>query len=199
MRLPNTILAPALAAACLVGLGLSACGRPSDRDGGPPAATAPATPPSLPITGLVIPDIPLEAEVVPAPLTDAPEGRTWEVPPFKAGHAAGTPGPGRAGNAVVVGHVASDNAGNVFQDLGRVRVGEPVLVSTGDRVFEYRVVEARPVPRTEVSVLQPTEVPTLTLITCAGEWLPELGDYAERLVVRAELVADDAPGDGRGR
>ena len=28
-----------------------------------------------------------------------------------------------------------------------------------------------------------------SLITCTGLWLPQINDYAERLVVRAELVA----------
>jgi hypothetical protein len=38
-----------------------------------------------------------------------------------------------------------------------------------------------------VSVVAPTAAASLSLITCTGRWLPAVGDFAERLVVRAEL------------
>ena len=37
--------------------------------------------------------------------------------------------------------------------------------------------------------IQPTAAPSVSLITCTGLWLPQLNDYAERLVVRAELMS----------
>ena len=55
----------------------------------------------------------------------------------------------------------------------------------------YRVVDVRKVWRTDISVLEPTESPSVTLITCAGMWLPGVWDYAQRLVVRAELVSGE--------
>lgn len=100
------------------------------------------------------------------------------------------------GNAVLFGHVESRNLRNVFKDLGRARVGDIVQAFSGDVAFSYRIVEKRVVPRTDVSVLQPTSVPSLTLITCTGRWLPRERDYAERLVLRGELVAAVVPRDG---
>ncbi len=44
------------------------------------------------------------------------------------------------------------------------------------------------VTRTDTDVLAATGTPTLTLITCAGAWLPLTWDYAERFVVTAELL-----------
>src|SRR5439155_17759836 len=88
--------------------------------------------------------------------------------------------------------VSSQNAGNVFSSLDRVRVGDQIQVFSGAQPFEYQVVDVRRVPRTDVSVVSPTETASISLITCTGAWLPAIGDYAQRLVVRAELVGGEA-------
>jgi sortase A len=144
-----------------------------------------------PISGLHLPRIGLETEVVTAPWIVDQDGGTWEIPKFVAGHAEFTAGAGQKGNAVLFGHITSLTLGNVFEQLDRARVGDDVEIYSGDLRFDYRVMEVKRVPRTEVSVVDPTETPTVTLITCAGVWLPLLHDYAERLVVRAELVGAD--------
>ncbi len=152
------------------------------------AAQVRATPDYLPITELSIPSIGLASKVVPAELINRAGQVTWEVPPFVVGHAEGTAGAGAPGNAVLMGHITSRNLGNVFINLDKVRVGDMLAVFSGDRQFNYRVVEVKAVPRTDVSVVRPTDKPTVTLITCTGTWLPLISDYSHRLVVRAELV-----------
>lgn len=147
-----------------------------------------AVPENLPITELSIPSIGLVSKVVPAGLINRAGQVTWEVPPFVVGHAEGTAGAGAPGNAVLMGHITSRNLGNVFINLDKVQVGDMLAVFSGDRQFNYRVVEVKAVPRTDVSVVAPTERPTVTLITCTGTWLPLISDYSHRLVVRAELV-----------
>ncbi len=142
----------------------------------------------LPITRLKIPRIGLAAEVVPAPLIEVGGDRTWKVPSFKVGHGQFTAGAGQVGNAVLLGHVASVREGSVFRDLHRVHVGDTIRVFSGERQFDYRVVQVRVVSPTDVSVLRPTGVASLIMITCAGKWVPSLNDYSERLVVRAILV-----------
>jgi len=145
---------------------------------------------SVPITGVTLPRIGLVADVVPAALAELEDGATWLVPAFKAGHAQYTAGAGQSGNAIVLGHVTSRSLGNVFERLYLGRVGDVVLVFSGpEQVFEYRVVEVQAVSRTDVSVLQPTDTPSISLITCTGAWNAALHDYMERLVVRAELTS----------
>lgn len=171
-------------------------GRPDSAGGASPvagASPAPASPTATPatplsITKVTIPRIALDAEVVPARLVDNAGGVTWEVPPFRVGHAEHTAGAGERGNAVLLGHVTSQSVGNVFQELDRVEVGDVLEVSSESRTFEYRVVQVHRVARTDVSVVQPTDSAAVTLITCTGVWLPGIRDYAERLVVRGEHV-----------
>jgi hypothetical protein len=128
--------------------------------------------PFRPITRVEIPARSLGADVVPAALVVRDAGLTWEVPAFAAGHAERTAGAGARGHAVLVGHVTSPESGSVFRDAA----------------FDYLVTDVRTVARTDVSVVAPTGGATLSLITCTGPWLPTVGDYAQRLVVRAELV-----------
>lgn len=142
----------------------------------------------LPVTRVAIPSIELEADVVPAPVIFRDGGSTWDVPAFAAGHAEGTAGAGQLGNAVLVGHLTSRRAGNVFEHLERTHVGDLVQLFSGPRRFEYRVVEIRSVERTDASMLATTETPSVSVFTCAGVWLPWLWDYSERLVVRADLI-----------
>jgi len=140
-----------------------------------------------PITGLRIASINLKTEVVVAEYSEQ-DGGTWLVPKFKAGHAELTAGAGEVGNAVLFGHVTSLTLGNVFERLHRVHVGDTIEVYSNDRLYDYQVTELRTVSRTDVSVLDPQDTPSISLITCTGAWLPLLNDYAQRLVVRGELV-----------
>jgi LPXTG-site transpeptidase (sortase) family protein len=165
---------------------------PSDLNSAAPSptlATATATVPAvLPITRVVIPSISLSSDARPAQLIHKDDGLTWDVPAFTIGHAEGTAGAGGPGNGVLIGHVTSRSMGNVFENLHRVQVGDGVQVFSSEREFNYRVVDKRTVGRTDVSIVDPTTTPSLTLITCTGVWLPLVSDYAERLVLRAELA-----------
>jgi LPXTG-site transpeptidase (sortase) family protein len=141
-----------------------------------------------PITHLEIPSIGLSVDVVPAALIERDGGLTWEVPAFKVGHAETTAGAGQLGNGVLLGHVTSLRSGNVFQDLDHVQVGDTVRVFAEADRFDYRVLSAAHVPRTDSTVLDQSDQPVVSLITCTGIWLPTIWDYTERLVVRAEFV-----------
>jgi LPXTG-site transpeptidase (sortase) family protein len=140
-----------------------------------------------PITRLTISSIDLDTRVAPAPQVDHDGTTTWDVPKFVAGHAEGTPGAGEVGNAILIGHVTSITLGNVFEHLAGVHSGDLIEVFSGQQAFDYRVTDIRSVSRSDVSVLEPTATPTVTLITCTGLWLPTVWDYTERLIVHAAL------------
>lgn len=179
-------------------LSIDASPAPAEREASPvQPRPGPDPAPRLAITRVFIPRIALTAEVVPSRFA-ASDGRgTWEVPAFRAGHAQYTAGAGEAGNAVLFGHLTSRTAGNVFSELDRVRLGDEVRIFSGAKRFDYRITGVDAVPRTELAVMQPTATASVTLITCAGPWLPLERDYAERLVVRAELQhAPPATADG---
>jgi LPXTG-site transpeptidase (sortase) family protein len=102
-------------------------------------------------------------------------------------------GAGAVGNMVLLGHVTSLNAGNVFQDIDKLAPGDEITVHDSEgRSLTYRVDEAKRVERTDASIMGggPDDPRVrLTLLTCTGTWLPQLSDYSHRLAVQASLVA----------
>jgi LPXTG-site transpeptidase (sortase) family protein len=100
-----------------------------------------------------------------------------------AGHIEYTPRPGTAGNIGIAGH-----RDTTFRALRDVRVGDPLLLTTADRTYEYRVSRSWIVEPTDVDVLDPTERPALTLVTCYP--FSFTGSAPKRYIVRADLVAE---------
>jgi sortase A len=153
-----------------------------------PAVATPTPEPRMPITRVVIESIDLDVEAVPAPLVEKDGVRTWAVPAYKAGHAEYTADAGQPGNAVLMGHVSSLHSGDVFKNLERVRVGDLVEVFSGPRSFTYRVSDTHAVPRTDLSMVEATPEPVVSLFTCTGTWDPMARDFTDRFFARAERV-----------
>jgi LPXTG-site transpeptidase (sortase) family protein len=138
----------------------------------------------LPPQRLVVPRLGIDAKVVELGTKRDRNGElVWETAAFAAGHHRGTANPGEAGNMVISGHISSPHEGDVFRRLPEIAVGDGAIVYTAERVFLYRVVEKHVVPPSEVSVMEPGDRPTLTLITCVPD-----GVYSHRLVVFAHEV-----------
>jgi LPXTG-site transpeptidase (sortase) family protein len=89
------------------------------------------------------------------------------------------------GNAVLVGH-RSGRAGDVFAHLAGARVGDEVIVASRGAEQRYIVSTIRTLPGDNITPMQPTDTPRLTLMTCIGAWNPLTGDYSHRLWVIAE-------------
>lgn len=103
-------------------------------------------------------------------------------------HYPATALPGEQGNTVIFGHssnywFAPGSYKSVFATLGELRAGDIIDISYQDSQYRYRVKEQKVVLPHDVSVLQPTEKPQLTLITC---W--PVGSTAERLIITANLL-----------
>jgi LPXTG-site transpeptidase (sortase) family protein len=145
------------------------------------------------IAALSIPRVHLSAVVLHG--SDAPTLRRGP------GHLEHTKLPGDSGNVVIAGHRDS-----FFRPLRHVQHGDDIFLDTPEGQFRYRVTSLRVVNPHDLSVLEPTDDATLTLITCYPFWV--LGDAPDRFVVRATRVVDsiatafepDTPSPpGRGR
>jgi LPXTG-site transpeptidase (sortase) family protein len=146
--------------------------------GKPPIASA------LPARRLVIPTLGLDSKVIQLGTKLDRRGElAWETAPFAVGQHKGLAGPGQNGNMVLSGHISSPSEGAVFHRLPDLKVSEGVIVATEERQYLYRVVDVKTVKPDEVSVLDQTPDPTVTLITCVPD-----GIYSHRLVVTARLV-----------
>ena len=104
-----------------------------------------------------------------------------------AGHIEGTPLPGEGGNVGIAGH-----RDTVFRPLRHTKAGDMFILTTADRAYQYRVSRTLIVDPEDVHVLDPTERPTLTMVTCYP--FEFIGHAPRRFIVQAELVGTDGSG-----
>ena len=102
------------------------------------------------------------------------------------GHYVNTSFPGNPGNAAIAGHRTTYL--HPFYNLNLVVPGDPIYVTTAQGHFTYRVTQVLVVRPTDVSVLDDTPTPTLTLTTCNPRY-----SASTRLVVQAALTTPPAP------
>lgn len=122
--------------------------------------------------------------------------------PFVVGWYQETAKPGSAGNSVMSGHVDYWNVGEaVFWELPPPRQalaeGDPIVIIGADGgEYTYAVEWQKMYGLDELTpeiingeIVGPTDSPSLTLITCGGDFDPVSGQYTSRYVVRATLVS----------
>ena len=97
------------------------------------------------------------------------------------GHLSDTPAPWEPVNSVLAAH-----RDGLFRPLKNIRIGDEVRVRSAHGDFAYRVRETRIVNRDDLSVLNPTPKPTLTLITCYP--FNYVGSAPRRFIVHADRV-----------
>jgi LPXTG-site transpeptidase (sortase) family protein len=108
----------------------------------------------------------------------------WEAPPFAVGQIKRTAHI-TEGNTVLIGHLTGA-AGNVFQHLDQLELGDPVTAISRGVSYPFVVSRIFISSNTDASPIDPTSDERLTLMTCAGVWNPFTHDYSERLWVIAE-------------
>lgn len=103
-------------------------------------------------------------------------------------HIAGTALPGEIGNVFITGHSsnyfwARGNYKNIFALLNRLVVGDLIYIKYQDNVFVYKTISSKVVKPNDLSVIESTNTPTLTLMTCSP-----VGTSLYRLIVKAEQI-----------
>jgi len=94
------------------------------------------------------------------------------------GHIADTAKPGTQGNSGIAGH-----RDGFFRGLKDIRAGDVLEIETLSRVESYRVERTWIVEPEDVSVLDPTAAPSVTLVTCYPFYF--VGSAPQRFIVRA--------------
>jgi|GEM_PF-1688810 len=147
-------------------------------DGGSPDSSA--------VTRLVIPKMGLDTVVKYVPFS----GSTWLISGLKQEIAwmGDTSWPGLGSNTGLAGHVdLVTGAKGPFWNLKELKTGDEVLVYTETNIYSYRVRQQTVVEDYDLSVIEQTEKPQVTLITCTT-WDPDLRMYTRRLVIFADLA-----------
>ena len=166
---------------------------PSPTTAAVPASMPPPVPVAEPVS-VSIPAIDVRSDLLRLGLN---ADHTLEVPPLaadsKAGWYTGSPRPGQAGPAVILGHVDSAEYGpGVFFDLGALQPGNRVEVARADgTVAAFSVDRVVSYPKSDFATLDVygnTPGPELRLITCGGEFDAAQRSYEDNIVVFASLA-----------
>jgi sortase A len=94
------------------------------------------------------------------------------------GHLRDSAFPWERGNAVIAGH-----RDTFFRPLKNVREGDEIRMTTARGVFDYRVIRTEIVEPDDLSVLAPTPVRSLTLVTCYPFYY--IGSAPQRFIIHA--------------
>ena len=89
------------------------------------------------------------------------EGDDTETLRHAVGHIPGTALPGEPGNIGLAGHRDS-----FFRKIGELKDGDTLILETERGTFSYHVAKHAIVAPSDTSVLNATEEPSLTLVTC---------------------------------
>lgn len=107
-------------------------------------------------TRISIPAINVDWPIVP--------GDSWEQLKQGIGHHIGSANPGERGNLILSGH--DDVYGEPFRDLEKLDAGKEVMVYAGANIYRYIIKAKRIVAPNDLSVLETSRSPIITLITC---------------------------------
>jgi LPXTG-site transpeptidase (sortase) family protein len=130
-----------------------------------------------------------QMDIVDVPLSNG----TWDI--SWLGNSAGwletTSEPGQPGNSVITAHV-TDIYGQdgPFANLHMLAVGDEIQIDEPSKVSTYLVQSVREVAPDDLSVLNDSGLPLLTLLTCA-EPNYTTHTYDARLVVQALMIRQD--------
>ncbi len=119
---------------------------------------------------------------IPALGVDAPivQGDSWEQLKKGAGQHHPSADPGITGNVVLSAH--NDIFGEIFRDLDRLQPGDEIILYTIQRNFTYIITGTTITQPTDVSVMEATANPTVTLISCYPYRVDD-----KRIVVSAKM------------
>lgn len=104
------------------------------------------------------------------------------------GYIPGTAYPGEPGNVGIAGH-----RDGFFRVLKNVETGDMVELETLDRIETYRINDIVIVDKKDSSVLRPSSIPILTLVTCYPFYF--IGNAPKRYIVVASLITSGLPRD----
>jgi sortase A len=176
-RTTRHVLSAAMLAAGLVAAGISvrATDKPPVARTAHPNAITPIVPDLPPATvgKIEIPVLGLATRVL-----EGDDARTLRL---AVGHIPGTAIPGPSGNVGLAGHRTT-----FFRSLQKIKVGDAIQYSSPAGTFMYRVVSLRVVLPSAIEVLDSTQHPSLTLVTCYP--FHSIGAAPKRFIVHAEMV-----------
>ncbi len=134
---------------------------------------------------IVIPTLKINTPVVSQPYSEL----SWDLSSLgqDVAHLGNIPNQESVNNVVMAGHVTVyDGSNGPFRYLWKLLPGDQILLEEGNTTYTYTVREQVLVYPDDASVLEDSQTPQLTLITCTT-WNEETLTYLRRRIIVADL------------
>jgi len=98
--------------------------------------------------------------------------------------------PNEGSNVFLAGHLQFGGSPAVFWNLGKLEAGDQVVIWAAGVEFHYSIVSKDYQTKADSihSVTDPVDQEVVTLMTCAGQFIPEINDYSHRWILRGVRV-----------
>jgi LPXTG-site transpeptidase (sortase) family protein len=161
----------------------------------PPASGLPRPDGAARPVALQLPTIGVEPRPI-VPVGVEPDG-AMEIPgPREVGWYRFGPSPNQADSAVLAAHIAAEGIDGVFRDLADLDPGDAFEVLNEDGVVQpYLVVDVAQYEKARLpfdDLFAEAGAPRLVLITCGGDFNPDLRSYDSNVVAYAVPAEDSA-------
>jgi LPXTG-site transpeptidase (sortase) family protein len=134
---------------------------------------------------IVIPTLKINTSVVSQPYSEL----SWDLTSLgqDVAHLGNIPNQESVNNVVMAGHVTVyDGSNGPFRYLWKLLPGDQILLKEGNSTYTYTVREQVLVYPDDASVVEDSQTPQLTLITCTT-WNEETLTYLRRRIIVADL------------
>lgn len=134
---------------------------------------------------IIIPALKVDTPIVEVPFREG----SWDIAGLSSevAHLEGTAQPGENANVVMAGHVTLASGGcGPFKELAKLQPGATVKIQSGNESYVYLVDYGKATGPGDVDVLNSTDKPVLTLITCLN-WDFLQHRYRDRFIIVAYL------------
>jgi LPXTG-site transpeptidase (sortase) family protein len=136
---------------------------------------------------LVVPKINVKTPIIYVETTN--EASIQAALPNGVVHYHGTAKPGEVGNTFITGHSSNywwikGQYNYVFLHLNKIEIGDQAIIYRDGKKFVYQASNIKVVEPNETSVLNPTDTPVLTLMTCTPP-----GTNWKRLIVTMDQIS----------
>ena len=156
-----------------------------------PSTSTRAVVPAKPVDHLAIKSIGLDAPLMSVGLTKAGALDTpktmWQVGLYTGGAK-----PGDIGNAIIVGHSGAPGQRGIFENIDKLKAGQTITYNyVGGRSVTFEVTSSQAYPENQDSanaLFATTATPTLSLVSCWGNWNAKTQDYDQRWIVKAKAL-----------
>jgi sortase (surface protein transpeptidase) len=108
---------------------------------------------------------------------------------YEVGVYSDNPWPGQPGTAILDGHSGSPTQGGVLKHIDKLQIGDTIsIVEVSGKTIQFKVTSSQAYPAVDATarvLFTSTNIPSMNLISCYGNWDEQTQEFDQRWIVKA--------------